>query len=255
MDFDGITTLSFDCYGTLIDWETGLLKVLRPWLTKNGKKPSDEQVLEIYGELEYEAEEAEPGALYPKILGQVHKALGEHFDIPSNPAEQKAFGASIGDWPAFSDSSEALKYLKQHYKLIILSNIDKASFAKSEKALGIKFDAVYTAEDIGSYKPDPKNFEYLLKHLKEDFGTRHDQLLHIAQSLFHDHQPAKKMNLHTCWIDRRAGKEGAGATVVLYGPIDYDFRFVTMADLANEHKKHLSFIKLEKRFNTRADID
>ncbi len=255
MDLDGITTLSFDCYGTLIDWETGLLAALRPWLKKNRQNPSDDQVLEIYGELEYEAEEADPGALYPKILGSVHQALGEHFGIPSSAAEQKAFGASIGDWPPFPDSAKALKYLKRHYKLIILSNIDKASFAKSEKALGVKFDAIYTAQDIGSYKPDPKNFEYLLKHLKEDFGTRPNQLLHVAQSLFHDHEPAKKMNLHTCWIDRRAGKEGTGATVVLYGPIDYDFRFESMADLANEHKKHLSYISLKKRFSTNENSD
>ncbi len=240
MDFDGITTLSFDCYGTLIDWETGLLAALRPWLKKNRKTPSDDQVLEIYGELEYEAEEAEPGALYPKILGHVHKALGEHFAIPSSPAEQKAFGASVKDWPAFPDSAKALKYLKQHFRLIILSNVDKASFAKSEKQLGVRFDAVYTAQDIGSYKPDPENFRYLLSHLKEDFGTRPDQLLHVAQSLFHDHEPAKKMNLHTCWIDRRAGRDGAGATVVLYGHIDYDFRFESMAELAKAHMKELS---------------
>jgi 2-haloacid dehalogenase len=237
MDLDGITTLSFDCYGTLIDWEAGLLTALRSWLEKNRKNPPDEQVLELYGELEFEAEEAEPGALYPKILGHVHKALGEHFGIPSDAAEQKAFAASVGDWPAFPDSSGALKYLKQHYKLVILSNIDKASFALSEKKLGIKFDAVYTAEEIGSYKPDEKNFRYLLSHLKEEFGTRPDQLLHVAQSLFHDHQPAKKMNLHTCWIDRRAGRDGAGATVVLYGPIDYDFRFTTMADFVKAHMK------------------
>ncbi|MCH7807205.1 MAG: HAD hydrolase-like protein [Proteobacteria bacterium] len=235
MDLDGITTLSFDCYGTLIDWEAGLLAALRPWLKKNRKNPPDEQVLEIYGELEFEAEEAAPGALYPKILGNVHQALGEHFGIPSSAAEQTAFAASIGDWPAFPDSPGALKYLKQHFKLVILSNIDRASFALSEKKLGIKFDAVYTAEEIGSYKPDKKNFRYLLSRLKEDFGTRPDQLLHVAQSLFHDHEPAKKMNLHTCWIDRRAGRDGAGATVVLYGPIDYDFRFESMAEFTRAH--------------------
>ncbi|MEE8296159.1 MAG: haloacid dehalogenase type II [Sphingomonadales bacterium] len=237
MDLDGITTLSFDCYGTLIDWETGIMAALRPWLDKNGIQAPNDQVLEIYGELEFEVEEANPGALYPKILGQVHKGFGEHFNIPSSTKEQKTFGASIKDWPAFPDSAKALKYLKKHFKLIILSNIDKASFADSEKKLGIKFDAIYTAEAIGSYKPDHKNFEYLLKHLRDDFDTRPDQLLHVAQSLFHDHEPAKKMNLHTCWIDRRAHKKGVGATVALYGPVDFDFRFETMADFSGAHKK------------------
>ena len=111
MDLDGIKTLSFDCYGTLIDWETGLLEVLGPWLKKNNKNPPDEQVLEIFGELEFEVEEASPDALYPEILEKVHQALGEHFNIPSTPAEQKAFGASVKDWPAFSDSAEARFYI------------------------------------------------------------------------------------------------------------------------------------------------
>ena len=239
MDLEGITTLSFDCYGTLIDWESGILSQLRPWLDKGGKTPTDDQVLEIFGELEFETEDAAPGNLYPKILEAVHKRLGRHFGIPSSAAEQKAFGKSVANWPVFPDSTDALKYLKQHFRLIILSNIDKASFAHSEKKLEVEFDAVYTAEDIGTYKPDHKNFHYLLDHLKQDFATRPDQLLHIAQSLFHDHEPAKKMNLHTCWIDRREGKDGGGATVVVYGPIDYDFRFKSMADFAQMHKLHL----------------
>lgn len=250
MDLDGITTLSFDCYGTLIDWETGIMAALRPWLDKNAIKAPNDQVLEIYGELEFEVEEANPGALYPEILGKAHKALGVHFSIPSSAKEQKAFGASIADWPAFADSAKALTYLKKHFKLIILSNIDRASFAQSEKKLGVKFDAIYTAQDIGSYKPDHKNFKYLLEHLKKDFKTRPDQLLHVAQSLFHDHEPAKKMNLHTCWIDRRAHKKGVGATVVVYGTVDFDFRFETMADFALAHQKHVSHANLEKRFKT-----
>ncbi len=249
MDFDGITTLSFDCYGTLIDWETGILAALKPWLGANSKTPPDDQVLEIFGELEFEVEDANPGALYPEILGKVHKALGEHYGIPSSTGEQKAFGASVKDWPAFADSARALAYLKKHFKLVILSNIDRASFARSGEKLGVAFDAIYTAEDIGSYKPDPANFKYLLHHLKEEFGTRPDQLLHVAQSLFHDHQPAKKMNLHTCWIDRRAGKQGVGATVALYGPVDYDLRFETMAEFALAHQKQMSHTDLEKKLN------
>lgn len=240
MDLDGITTLSFDCYGTLIDWETGIMAALRAWLDQHGIKAPNDQVLEIYGELEFEVEEANPGALYPRILGKVHQALGEHFNIPSTAEEQKAFGASVKDWPAFPDSAKALKYLGKHYKLIILSNIDRASFAHSEKKLGVKFDAIYTAQDIGSYKPDPRNFEYLLEHLRADFKARPDQLLHVAQSLFHDHEPAKKKNLHTCWIDRRANKKGVGATVALYGPVDFDFRFESMAAFAAAHMKEQS---------------
>ncbi|HXV73987.1 MAG TPA: HAD family hydrolase, partial [Sphingomonadales bacterium] len=153
--------LSFDCYGTLIDWERGLLGMLRPWLGRHGVAASDDEVLEVYADCEHECQASMAKAPYPVILARVHAMLGEHYAIPSEVSERDAFAASIGSWPPFPDTAEALQYLKRRFKLIILSNVDNASFSKSERAMGTKFDAVYTAEIIGSYKPSLNNFRYL----------------------------------------------------------------------------------------------
>ena len=213
MKLSNFDALSFDCYGTLIDWEAGILSGLRPWFEKNGKDLLDDEVLEAFGTCEPKVEHEFPNAPYPVILSHVHEMLGEQFGIPSTLEERDAFGASVKDWPAFPDSAEALKYLKENFKLFILSNIDKASFAESEKKLGVKFDGVFTAGDeIGSYKPDERNFHFMLHALENDYGIAPDRLLHVAQSLFHDHVPAKNLGLASAWIDRRAGKPGGGAT-------------------------------------------
>jgi len=236
MKLSQFKALSFDCYGTLIDWEAGILNALKPWLEKNRLSLSPDDILEHFGSVEPEVEHQFPKAPYPVILANCHKALGLRFGIPSSQAEQTAFGASVRDWPAFPDSAEALSYLKQHYKLFILSNIDRASFAHSNKKLGVEFDGVYTAEDIGSYKPDERNFHYLLERLEGDHGIKKGALLHVAQSLFHDHVPAKNLGLASAWIDRRAGKPGGGATRVPDPMPKYDFRFETLQALAAAHR-------------------
>ncbi|TIO09107.1 MAG: haloacid dehalogenase, partial [Mesorhizobium sp.] len=123
-----------------------------------------------------------------------------------------AYGESVKDWPAFADSAEALRYLKQHYKLIILSNVDNKSFSFSNKKLGVDFDAIYTAEDIGSYKPSARNFDYMLEKLAT-IGVEKSQVLHTAESMFHDHAPANRVGLASCWIYRRHADQGFGATM------------------------------------------
>ena len=150
-----------------------------------------------------------------------------------------AYGRSIGSWPAFPDTVEALAYLKRHFRLVILSNVDNASFAASHARLEVPFDAVYTAEDIGSYKPSPRNFEYMLEKL-ETLGLDRKDVLHTAQSLFHDHGPAKQAGLASCWIDRRHDRGGGfGATVKPEATPGYDFRFVSLAEMASAHRKEL----------------
>ena len=201
--------LSFDCYGTLIDWETGIVEALRPLGERAGTAP--EQMLAAYGPIEHETEEAFPALPYSQLLEKVHAGLCEQLGVAPNAEEATAFGASVGDWPAFPDSAEALAYLKRHFQLIILSNVDRKSFAGSNRRLGVEFDQILTAEEIGSYKPDLRNFDYLLARAGEA-GIAKDELLHTAQSLFHDHVPAKKMGFATVWIDRRAGRPGSGAT-------------------------------------------
>ena len=235
MRLSDFSVLTFDCYGTLIDWETGIGEALAPWLVRAGVGLGRDQILEVFAELESAQQVATPSLRYPELLAKVHRALAERFGIAPDPKAAERFGASVGNWPAFADSAGALAYLKQHYRLVILSNVDRGSFARSNPKLGVAFDAIYTAEDIGSYKPDPRNFDYLLSHLAEQ-GFGKAQILHTAQSLHHDHMPAKRIGLATCWIDRRAGRHGQGATRVPDTDIRPDFRFESLAAMADAHR-------------------
>ena len=226
--------LTFDCYGTLIDWETGIVRAIGPWLEGQGVSATRDQVLAAFADAEAPQQAKTPDLRYPELLARVHTALAQRFGAPDAAAAQ-AFGRSVEDWPAFSDSADALAYLKQHYRLVILSNVDRASFAHSRRKLGVAFDAVYTAEDIGSYKPDPRNFAYLLARLAEQ-GIAREQILHTAESLYHDHIPAKRCGLATCWIHRRAGRSGHGATRPPQVDVTPDFRFATLAEMAEAHR-------------------
>ncbi len=239
MRLSDYSVLSFDCYGTLIDWETGIARALGPWLEPAGVRASREQILAAFADAEAPQQAATPDLLYPELLARVHGALAARFGVPADPQAARAFGASIGNWPAFPDSAPALAYLKQHYRLVILSNVDRASFAQSQKKLGVAFDAVYTAQDIGSYKPDPRNFEYLLARLA-DQGIAREQILHTAESLYHDHIPAKRLGLATCWIHRRAGQAGHGATRPPEVEVRPDFRFPTLGAMAAAHRAERS---------------
>jgi 2-haloalkanoic acid dehalogenase type II len=169
------------------------------------------------------------------LLERVHERLCGQLGVEPDDVEAAKFGGSVGDWPAFPDSAEALAYLKQHFRLIILSNVDRVSFAGSNRRLGVEFDHIFTAQDIGSYKPDLRNFEYLLAGVQGD-GTARSDLLHVAQSLFHDHVPANRMGIASAWIDRRAGSAGSGATVLPDPVPHYDFRFTSLGELADAHR-------------------
>ena len=228
--------LTFDCYGTLIDWESGIWDALQPLLGRNDRADvSRKTALESFSELESRIESESPGMLYPKVLSSVHAAIASRFDLESTPELDLAFGGSVGRWPAFADTADALRYLKTRYKLVILSNVDRDSFAASSRKLGVTFDAIYTAEDIGSYKPNPDNFEYLLRRLREEFGLEPTDVLHTAQSLFHDHAPAKTFGLANVWIDRQRLSEGGswGATAKLAARPETDFVFFTMGEMAD----------------------
>ena len=233
MQLSDFKALSFDCYGTLIDWETGISEALAPLIERSGA--SAHEMLEAYGPIELAVEHEHPALPYSKLLEEVHAGLCRQFGVEPNAGEAAAFGASVGDWPPFPDSAEALLYLKRHFRLIILSNVDKLSFAGSQKRLGVEFDHVFTAQDIGSYKPDLRNFEYLLDNLANE-GIDKRELLHVAQSLFHDHVPANRMDIASAWIDRRAGKSGSGATVFPDPMPHYAFRFTSLANLAEAHR-------------------
>jgi putative hydrolase of the HAD superfamily len=235
MKLTDFKALTFDCYGTLIDWETGMVEALKPLTGRVGRALSRDDVLDAHGRHEAAQQEQTPAKTYRDLLAVVYKRLAEEWGAPASWEECAAYGRSIADWPAFPDSADALRHLKRHYKLIILSNVDNASFASSNKKLEVQFDAIYTAEDIGSYKPSDRNFEYLLAKLKT-LGIDKGEVLHVAESLFHDHAPANRHGLASCWIERRFNQEGFGATRPPGGMPRYDFRFESMAALAAAHR-------------------
>jgi 2-haloalkanoic acid dehalogenase type II len=235
-DFD---VLTFDCYGTLIDWETGIGRAIGPWLKRRGVEATPDEVLAAFAVCQSAQEDETPAMLYRDVVANTLKRMAKAWGVEATHAEARAFGASVGDWPAFADSPDALRYLKRHYRLAVLSNVDRASFARSNEKLGVAFDAVFTAEDIGSYKPSLRNFEYMLARLK-DIGVARERILHTAQSRYHDHAPAQKLGLCTAWIDRRHGKPGAGATKPVTLEREPDFYFTGMAALVAAHRKELS---------------
>jgi 2-haloacid dehalogenase len=211
---------------------TPLTERLRPALARN-------EILEVHGRIEAMQQLATPSKSYAELLAVVYKRLAEHWGLSVSWHECLTYGRSIADWPAFPDSSEALRYLKQHFALVILSNVDNESFAHSNARLGVAFDAIYTAEDIGSYKPAARNFEYMLSDL-DARGVGRSEILHVAESLFHDHVPANGIGLTSCWIHRRHGDEGFGATRPPGTMPRIDFRFDSMAALAAAHAAELA---------------
>lgn len=234
--------LTFDCYGTLIDWERGILAELRPWLDRHGRPDiADDALLAAFGETEAACEAETPARRYPEILVETLRRLSVRFGIAPDATAERAFGASVGRWPAFADSPAALDYLKRHYKLVVLSNVDRASFAESNARLGVGFDHVVTAEDVGSYKPDPRNFRRLLNEIDTRFGLGAAAVLHTAQSIFHDIVPAKTFGLATMWVNRRKAQGGWGATPT---PKDKaaaqpDFEVASLAELVALHQAQL----------------
>lgn len=227
--------LTFDCYGTLIDWETGILEALSPFVERSEKELACEEILASFARYESREEAENPEASYPKILARVHRCLAGEWRIAATEEESQRFGRSIADWPAFPDSGPSLQYLKGFYRLVVLSNVDRASFAESEKRLGVAFDHVFTAQDIGSYKPNLDNFRFMLDRLAKERFQKSD-ILHVAQSLFHDHAPANAVGLASAWIDRRAGIEGTGATPPGPQGARYDFRFKSLEELVAVHR-------------------
>ena len=227
--------LTFDCYGTLIDWESGMIEALKPLTRKLARALTRNEILEAHARHKSSQQLQTPAKLYRELLPIVYRRLAEEWGVPVSWSECAAYGRSVKAWPAFANSAGALQYLKRHFKLAILSNVDNESFAGSNEKLKVAFDAIYTAEDIGSYKPSGRNFEYMLAKLKT-LGIEKGEILHTAESLFHDHGPANALGLASCWIDRRQGQDGFGATMVPVGMPKYDFRFGSMADMAKAHR-------------------
>jgi 2-haloacid dehalogenase len=232
LDLTNYKTLSFDCYGTLIDWEAGIAAVLAPWAGEHGLDMSDEALLLAYADNEAAVERDTPSALYPDVLATAFRRTGQKLGSPVSDPWAQRLAESVPDWPAFPDSADALARLARHYKLIILSNVHRAGFAASNERLRGDFATIITAEDVGAYKPAENHFRALdaaLAGLDLDRGG----LLHVAQSLFHDHVPAKREGLPSVWINRRHDRPGWGATPEPTEDWTFDLEFNSMAEFAD----------------------
>nr|WP_319391395.1 haloacid dehalogenase type II [uncultured Cohaesibacter sp.] len=238
MKLSDYKALTFDVYGTLIDWESGMVAGLNPLTDRVSRSLSRDDILEAHAYYESTTQRWTPSKKYYDLLAVVYRRLAEEWGVEVTWEECEAYGLSVRQWPAFEDSRDALAYLKQHFKLVVLTNTDNLSFSGSNTRLGVTFDGVFTAEDIGSYKPADRNFDYMLETLARRGIEKHD-ILHTAESMFHDHAPANKHGLANCWIYRRFDKEGFGATMNPGDMPSYDFRFNSMRDLVEAHKKEL----------------
>jgi 2-haloalkanoic acid dehalogenase type II len=238
MRLSDFQALTFDCYGTLIDWETGLLAALQGLVTCAPRHLSREEVLRDYAVHEAEQEHFSPAMPYSQLLAVVYKRLAENWQAPAPWAECATFASSLRTWEPFPDTVPALRYLKNHYKLYVLSNVDNESFSFTARKLGVLFDGVMTAEDIGSYKPSLRNFEYMLRRLRSQ-GIEQNRILHVAQSLVHDHRPANELGLASCWINRQHGRGGAVGEAAGADRPRYDFTFNSMGEFADAHRNEV----------------
>ena len=201
IDYYAFDALTFDCYGTLIDWETGILNGLKAALGSGIEGESDAQLLARFAHHEHAAEV--PYKNYREVLGLTSHMLAGELGLEISPEQEAQFGASVLDWPAFPDSHDALVSLQERYKLVVITNCDDDLFAASAARLGITFDEVITAAQVGSYKPNIENFHFAHEKIQRTLGIPKDRILHVAQSLFHDHAPAKSIGMTTVHIKRR----------------------------------------------------
>jgi 2-haloacid dehalogenase len=207
LDFSQFDVLSFDCYGTLIDWESGILAALQPLLACHGATLADDVLLERFAALEALIE-AGPYRPYRVVLREVVRGLGAELGFVPNLMESCCLEGSLPHWPPFDDTIESLRTLQRRFRLIILSNTDDDLFTATVHRLGIAFNEIITAQQVGSYKPSPGNFQELLRR----GGVPRERLLHVAQSLFHDIAPARALGIATVWVNRRHGRASSGAT-------------------------------------------
>jgi len=264
VNLDRFALLSFDCYGTLIDWERGILDALRRDFERAGVAMDQDAVLAAFAESEPKREQEAPTDPYPLILQRVHSDLAARFGLAlagqdsmepnsvernsvgrasrpstttpvgraSRPSssqneDSERFARSIGDWPPFPDTAESLRRLKERFRLVILSNVDRESFARTNEQLGVTFDAVITAQDVGAYKPDQRMFDRLIETARS-LGVERGAILHVAQSLYHDIAPAKRAGLRTFWVDR----PGAGAVKATENDAQPDLTVRSVRELA-----------------------
>jgi len=227
LDFRRFDVITFDCYGTLIDWETGILNALRSMREAAHLRASDDEVLEAYALLESTLESGDY-LKYRDVLRGVMRGLAQRFATPAEKVNLDALAGSLGEWPPFADTISSLERLKKHKKLAVVSNTDDDLFAKTVRVLRVPFDFVITAEQVGAYKPAHRNFEHAL----DVMGVPKERVLHAAQSRFHDIAPARALGISCVWVNRRHHRSGEGATASSNATPDLEVRDLkSLADL------------------------
>jgi 2-haloacid dehalogenase len=216
LDFSRYRFLTFDCYGTLIDWETGILSALRPILQNHNKSTADERVLQLYGDLELQAEQ--PYQPYVNVLRAVVRGFGQELGFQPSQHEQDSLPASLPSWQPWPDTVQALKKLKARYQLAIISNVDDDLFARTRPKLGVDFAAIITAEQARCYKPGIPIFKLALDRIRVDPS----EVLHIGQSVYHDVVPAKSLGMATIWVNRPSARPGIGAVKAASAAPDWE---------------------------------
>ena len=241
LDLKKTKGLFFDIYATLINWEAGIYPSLLRLAKSEDTPATKEKLLEDYHEYQAEIWAAEPTLKYPKVLEQVYARIANNLGVSFTQEEQVAFGYSIGEWPAFPDTVEAMKVLSKHYKLFVLSNVDNASFKRTctGPLQGVPWDGIYTAEQIGSYKPDPRNYEFVVTRAAEDFGIKKDELVMVAQSLDIDHLMSKKLGFPPgVWISRKGSAMGGQREEMeQQGLLDIGATYDTLGEFAEAVEK------------------
>jgi 2-haloalkanoic acid dehalogenase type II len=233
------SVLTLDCYGTLVDRDTGIINALMPSLNDAGVTAGRGEILRAFSQAERARLVTAPGICYRDLLIDIHDSLAQFFEIESDAKAAEAFARSIKDWPVHPDVPAALAYLKQHYRLVVLTNVDHQSFKMTNKVLGVEFDAVYTAEDIGTYKPSMRSFDYLLSRLAK-LDIARERVLHVAGSLRFDHVPAKRRGMSTCWIHRPHGRSKMKASTTKGIDVNPDFYFESLTALTDAHRAEIA---------------
>ena len=240
MKLSDFKMLTFDTYGTLIDWESGIYNALQPLLDKVPVKLHRDEVLELFAEFEKKQQAENPSQIYSSLLADVAREIANKWQIKLSDEEAVTFGKSVKHWPAFDDSPAALNYLRRHYLMATVTNCDRISYMGSNARLEIEWDAIYTAQDIGFYKPNLRNFEYMFEQARRQFGVMPHEILHVAQSLTHDMVPATSMGMTKVWINRRHDQEGLGATAPPEGEYTIEREFNSMADFVDAHRQEIA---------------
>lgn len=217
LDLSQFSVLSFDCYGTMIDWEAGIFSALRPILTAHNKRVNDVTLLKIYSELELEAEQ-QSYVSYREVLQSVVRGFGERLGFDPSEAEMRSLPESLADWQPFADTVEALRKLKSRYQLAVISNIDDDLFASTAPKLAVEFDQVITAQQALCYKPCKRIFQIAQARI----GVGRERWLHVGQSIYHDVIPAQAMGVSAVWVNRPSPRAGAGATKAVAGKPDLE---------------------------------